>query len=454
MKPFLALGGLLALLACALPASAQQQPWSGASVLDDPEWRARFLGSYGVLSGVEPEITPDERALLPEVLELMDANPEAAAQLLESKIGPTSSAALDFLLANLLFQSGDEARAIERYRAALAKYPDFRRAHKNLGLLMVQKGDFPKALEHLTRALELGDRDGRLYGLIGHSYLNQEQNVPAEAAYRNALLLQPNVRDWKLGLARVLLAMEQYAEAAALFDQLLAEKPDDAASWMLQANAYLGMEKPMAAAVNLEAVRMLGKAQDSALVLLGDIYMNAGMHELARSAYVEVIDRDGEATRFDTARRAAELLTRARAWGEAQTVLATIDRRYPKLGLDDELDVLTLKARVARGQGREAEAAKLLETIVTRDGTRGEALLELASYHHGKGDLERALLFAERAQKLEDFSYQALLLQAQFLVSERDYKKATEVLRRAVAIKSEPRVERFLAAVQQAVPAE
>jgi tetratricopeptide (TPR) repeat protein len=442
---------LLAVLGVTPLASAQQQPWSGASVLQDPEWRARFLGSYGVLSGVEPEITADERALLPDVLALMETDPEAAAKLLESKIGPSSSAALDFLLANLLFQSDQQDAAIARYRDALKKYPDFRRAHKNLGLLMVQKGDFPAALEHLTRALELGDRDGRLYGLIGHSYLNQEQYVPAEAAYRNALLLQPNVRDWKLGLARALLAMESHKEAAALFDQLLAESPEDAASWMLQANAYLGMEKPMAAAVNLEAVRMLGKAQNSSLVLLGDIYMNAGMYELARSAYTEAIERDGEAAGFDTARRAAELLVRARAWGDAQKVLATIDRRHPKLGLDDELDVLTLKAKVARGQGRDAEAAKLLETIVTRDGTRGDALLELAAWHNGQGDLERATLFAERAQKLEDYEYQALLLQAQFLVGARDYKKATEVLRRATQIKSEPRVERFLAAVEQAV---
>ena len=450
MRSLLALG-LLAALALALPARAQQQPWSGASVLDDPDWRARFLGSYGVLSGVEPEITPDERALLPEVLALMETDPDAAAKLLEAKIGPNSSAALDFLLANLLFQGGREDEAIARYRDALGKYPDFRRAHKNLGLLMVQKGDFPKALEHLTRALELGDRDGRLYGLIGHSYLNQEQYVPAEAAYRNALLLQPNVRDWKLGLARALLATESYREAAALFDQLIEENPEDAASWMLQANAYLGLEKPMAAAVNLEAVRMLGKAQDSSLVLLGDIYMNAGMFELARGAYMEVIDRDGDAAKFDVARRAAELLVRARAWGDAQQVLAAIDRRHPKLALDDELDVLTLKAKVARGQGRQAEAAKLLETIVKRDGTRGEALLELADWHNGQGDLERAVLYAERAQKIEDFEYQGLLLEAQFLVAARDYEKATEVLRRAVQIKSEPRVERFLASVEQAI---
>ena len=100
------------------------------------------------------------------------------------------------------------------------------------------------------------------------------------------------MRDWQLGLARSLLATEEYKEAVALFDSLIAEAPDDPTLWMLQANAYLGVDEPLAAAVNLEAVRMMGKAQNSSLVLLGDIYMNAGMYELAKNAYLEVIRSD------------------------------------------------------------------------------------------------------------------------------------------------------------------
>ena len=245
--------------------------------------------------------------------------------------------------------------------------------------------------------------------------------------------------------------MEKYREAIALFDVLLEKQPEDATSWMLQANAYVGLDEPLAAAVNLEAVRAIGKAQPSSLVLLGDIYMNEGMPEFARSAYIDVIESDQGATRFETATRAADLLVRARAFGEAAAVLASIEKRYPELPEKDELQVLTLRAKVARAQGENAEAAALLESIVQRDGTRGEALLELAAYYRSQGNQEKAILLLERAARLEGYEYRALLDHAQFMVAEQRYDEATELLRRALEIRREPRVERFLARVEQAV---
>ena len=423
------------------------------AILRDPEWQKRFLGSYGFLSGAEPQISGTELELLREVIELMKVDTRAAAAMLSQGVEPDSSAALDFILANLEFQNGALEPAKKHYQSALAKFPDFRRAHKNLGLLLVQGEDFEAAAKHLAKAVELGDRDGRNFGLLGYCHLQRENPLAAEQAYRNAVLQEPETRDWQLGLARSLLAMEKYREAVALFDVLIEAEPDDTTVWTLQANAYLGLEDPRAAAVNLEAVRSLGKAQHGTLVLLGDIYMNEGMVDLAKDAYLTAIEQDAGGTRFETAVRAAELLMRSQSHAEAGEVLASIGKRYPKLSGDDELRVLTLRARQARAEGRDAEAARMLTSIVERDGTRGDALLELARYHHERGDAERALLMVERAEKLEAHGYQALLTHAQFEVAARDYAKASELLRKALEIRREPRVERFLARVEQAVRA-
>lgn len=453
----LALPLLLAAAASALSLERPERPgpeapWRGASILEDAQWRKSFLGSYGFLSGLEPEIQPTERELLREVIDLMESEPRAAAARLEQELGEGSSAALYFVLANLRFQTGDVAEAKAAYRTALEQFPDFRRAHKNLGLLFVQEGSCAEAAEHLSRAVELGDRDGRNYGLMGYCYINLEDYLAAEQAYRSAILQQPDEEDWKLGLARSLLAMEDYRPAIALFDTLLEEDPESGTLWKLQANAYIGVERPLSAAANLETVRMLGEADSSSLVLLGDIYMNEGVYELAKSAYLEVIERDGEAARFATARRATELLVRTRSFDHAQEILASIDAHYGKsLSRDDELEVLTLKAKVARGQGREGEAAELLERIVRRDGTRGEALLELAEYEESHGNTAKAELLLERAARLEDFEYPALLKHAQLLVAEREYPKAAELLRRALDIKREPRVERYLAKLDEVI---
>lgn len=427
-------------------------PAGGEPLLRDPEWRKRFLGSYGFLSGAEPQVNAAELALLREVIELMGTNAKAAVTVLEQQVNENSSAALDFVLANLHFQSGNLDAAQKSYASAIKKFPDFRRAHKNLGLLQVQKGNYRRALKHLSRAVELGDRDGRNFGLIGYCYVNLENYLAAEEAYRNAILQEPDTRDWKLGLARSLLAMEKYEEAVALFESLIDENPEDATAWLLQSNAYIGLEKPLAAAVNLEAVRMMGKAQPRSLVLLGDIYMNAGMPELAKDAYLEVVERDPRGAGFDTAYRAADLLVRTRAYDSAEEVLAAIDKRYGKgLSQDQQLRVLTLKAKVARARGQDRKAAELLESIVRRDGTRGDALLELASYYADHGQREKALLMLERAARLETYEYPALLARAQLMVTSKDYREAARLLREALEIKREPRVERFLARVEEAI---
>jgi tetratricopeptide (TPR) repeat protein len=443
---------LLLLALAAVPArAAESPPWDGKSVVEDPEWRQRFLGSYGFLSGAEPQVSSTEIELLREVIDLIEADPKAARARLVAAVGPGSSASLDFVLANLEFQSGENEPAAKHYRSAIEKFPDFRRAHKNLGLLLVQEGRFAEAREHLGRAVELGDRDGRNFGLLGFCYLQGEDYLPAEEAYRNAILQEPETRDWKLGLARSLLAQQKYADAISLFGGLIEANPDDATSWLLQANAYIGLEQPLAAAVNIETVRMLGKAQGSSLVLLGDIYMKSGMPELAKGAYLEVIEKDAAGAQFATAYRAAELLIRTRSWREAQEILASIDRRYAKqLPESEALDVMTLRAKVARAQGREQEAASLLEAIVKRDGTRGDALLELASYHQKQGNAEKAIFLVERAENVEAFAYPALLQHAQLMVSQKEYAKGAELLRRAIQIKSEPRVEGFLARVEEA----
>jgi tetratricopeptide (TPR) repeat protein len=317
---------------------------------------------------------------------------------------------------------------------------------------MVQVNEYAGAIEHLTRAIELGDRDGRTYGLLGYCYINEENPLSAEEAYRTAVLQQPDSKDWQLGLARSLLALEKYEEAAALFATILEKHPEDASIWKLQANAFIGLDQPLAAAVNLEALRMLGKADISSLVLLGDIYMNEGIRDLAKDAYLAAIDKDSDGTQFRAAYRAADLLFRAAAYDQSAEILASIDRRYAeKIGSEENLELMTLRARIARAQGRDAEAVAILDEIVQRDGTRGDALLELARYHRDQGNEQKALLLLERAQNLPKYQYDALIEQAQFLVTSGDYERAANLLRQALRLKSEPRVERFLARVESAV---
>ena len=114
---------------------------------NDETFVKKFLGSYGFLAGYEPQISDEEKDALRGLIDLIKVSPELAIQQLEPQITKDSSAAFDFILANLYFQNGNLGKAEQYYNNAIIKHPDFRRAYKNLGLVQVQKGDFNKSIK-------------------------------------------------------------------------------------------------------------------------------------------------------------------------------------------------------------------------------------------------------------------------------------------------------------------
>ena len=196
--------GFMAALGLLLPALGQAQP-SFANTLrfwNNPEFVNKFMATYGVKSEVEPKITADEKELFDELIPQIQANPTQAIATLTQAITPESSAALEFTLGNLYVQANDYPKGATQYRAAIKKFPDFQRAHMNLGVVLIQMNQHVEAQKELARTLELGGEDGNIYGLLGYCHLISENYLSAEAAYSKALLFSPDKNDWKLGLAQ------------------------------------------------------------------------------------------------------------------------------------------------------------------------------------------------------------------------------------------------------------
>ena len=416
----------------------------------DPAFIKSFTGSYGFLAGAEPVVSAEEIDALRDLIDIINVRPTAAITQLEQQITAETSAAFDFILANLYFQQGDLKKAEKSYKTAIEKYPDFRRAYKNLGLLQAQDDNFKDAVVTISTALAKGVVDGRAYGLLGYGYLTQELYYPAEAAYRQAILIQPEVKDWKIGLARCLLQTEQYTNAIALLDTLLKNEPDNTDYWLLQSNAYLGNNDSLAAARNLEIVRRMDKAKLETLTLLGDIYMNNELPDLALDAYLAA---SYKATPKDIKAilRAASLLNRSGNNEQATTMITRIrDGFAQQVTEDQELELLTLEAKIARASGDDAKAITILSEIVKRDSLNGEALIELGNYYAEQGDMARARTRFQEAEKIEAFERPALIAHAQALVREGDYAKAVPMLRRALQINSEPHIQEYARRVERA----
>jgi tetratricopeptide (TPR) repeat protein len=462
LKTTKAAGGLLIVLALSFPCvhaqetksdgPAPQTDWS-ASKLDiwnDPTFQKEFIAGYGINSEIEPHVTPEEVALLEKVRPLMADNlPKAEAMLLKG-LKPDSSPILYFTLGGIYFQQDKMPEALFQYLKAVEKFPNFRRAWRNLGLIHARQGKFDDAIRAFTKMIELGGADALSYGLLGYAYASKQDYQAAEAAYRNALLLQPENTEWRLGVTRCVFKQQKFEEAITLLETLIERYPDKADFWLLQAQAFLGVKQPLKAAQNLELVDRLGKAKADSLFTLGDIYLSENLIELSARAYVRAMDADA-AQPPAHAVRCAEMLAARGATAQAKEIVEHIKKtRKDAMAEGDRRGLLKLEARLAMSQGGDdVEAAKILEEVVKLDPLDGEALMLLGQHYARKGEPERAIFYYERAESIDAFEANAKIYHAQALVKTGHYTEAIPLLRRAQEVKPREDVARYLEQVER-----
>ena len=431
----------------------------------DPEFLRQFLGTYGVRSEIEPRVTPEERMEFEQFSKLMvtPVGAEKALALLEKSVAKAvdkkgvsrSSALYDFTIGSIYFQQDNLGAAVEWYDKAIVKLPSFLRAQKNLGLVYVRSNAFDLAVGPLTRAIDLGAADGLTFGLLAHAYAMTEQYVAAESAYRQAMMLQPESADWKSGLARCLFKERKFEEAAALCGDMIRREPSRADLWLLQANAWLSLKQPLKAAENYELLDRSGLANVACLNTLGDIYINEGVPELAVSAYLRALAKEGAGAEPATALRNAEVLAARSAYAEAGSLVARVKEVCgAKLSATDKKRVLKLEARLAAATGQnDAEQARLLEDIVALDPLDGETLILLAQHYARTGDIDKACFFCERAAGIEKYEAEAKLRHGQILVKNGKFQEALPLLKRAHELKPREDVQRYIEQVERAARA-
>jgi len=416
----------------------------------DPTFQRQFVGSYGVNAEIEPRVTPEEVTILEKIRPLMGTDLPKAEEALRKALKPTSSAVLDFTLGGIQFQQERTDLALASYRSAVTKFPSFRRAWRNLGLIYVRNNNFDEAITSFVKMIELGGGDAYSYGLLGYAYASKEDFQPAEASYRNALLLQPENTEWRLGLTRCAFKQKKYEDCAALLDVLIARYPDKADFWLLQAHTFMGMKQPMKAAENLEAVDRLGKSTVDSMHTLGDVYISENVLELAARAYQRAIDMD-VAQPIARPIRAAEVLAARGAVSQARRIAKHIRTVMGARISDDERGkLLKLEARLSMAEGESSdETAAVLEEIVRLDPLDGEALLLLGQHYTRKDQPDRAIFYFERAESMPAFEVNARIRHAQVLVGLGRYTEAVPLLRRAQESRPREDVARYLEQVER-----
>jgi len=405
----------------------------GKPDLYGPEFQKRFVASYGVLEDREPELQELEISLLEKIGPMVEENPEFAKSMLEGMLGEETpaTATFNFILANLYFNGGALEDALAEYDRAIEKFPTFRRAWKNLGMLKTRNADYEGAVEALVRCIELGDTSPDTYGTAAYGHLRVGNLMAAELAYNAAVMLEPNNIEWIEGKAQAMISGKRFREAVPLLEELLKRNPQRAIYRTFLANVYVETEQFLKAAQVFELMHSMGEGDMATRLQLANIYSLQGMYDLSVDTFVA-------AQRADLVSLLPQVLTTVRYLLEmeeleqAKRPFANLGPLGPLWSSENRTRYLLLESSFAARAGEsQLVEAKLVEAL-ENDPTEGEALVRLGSIHAERGEKAKAMFFFERAYSSENHEYDALILASEVLIGSKRFGESLDLLQRAL----------------------
>jgi tetratricopeptide (TPR) repeat protein len=130
-------------------------------------------------------------------------------------------------LANVLMKEGDEAGAVEHYRAAVAIRPVYADARFNLGVALGRRGELRPAAEEFEAAARLRPDDAAARYNLGCVRLSLGELAEADRAFAEAVRVRPDHREAWWNRGAVLLALGRPAEAAEVYARMADLWPGD-----------------------------------------------------------------------------------------------------------------------------------------------------------------------------------------------------------------------------------
>ncbi|MBV1796702.1 cellulose biosynthesis protein BcsC [Siccirubricoccus sp. G192] len=400
------------------------------------------------------------------------------------------------LLGDILLRRGDAAAAEARYRAALARRPDFGAALTGLQRALRLQGRGPEA-EALARRIEAPARNqppSRSTALREQAARAADPDA-ALALLRAAVAADPADPWARLDLARALRRQGRMAEARALVEERLGS-PDS-----LHAAAIFADEdgRPAEAVALLERIparlrtadmgRLAARARTAgeveaaaALARAGGIEGRARLLAIALrpdpsgagpAAVIRAFGAAGDGRSAEEAARAtlaanrnpspaariaiAGALLEAGQDGPAQSVLATLQGEA-RLSAEEQRQLLALQSGVAvRGsdrlneRGERAAAYDRLRPVLARDPSDAAANLALARLHQGARQPEEAGRIATAVLARDPRNLDARAGAVDAALAARELRRAEALVAEARALApNEPRVSLMEARVARA----
>ena len=320
------------------------------------------------------EVEPDSakaRQTESSLLLLANRTDDLAPQLSQLLEQDRANLPANLMQLNRILHRHTDKQAIQRLVDRVAMpYVDIPEAHFAMGLAALNADDDLRAQNEFSRALQLRP-DWEAAAIARAQVLARHGNAGAIASLEQFLASNPNAKDARLTLARLLIVERRYDEANTQFTRLRAEAPDDPV--VIYPAAILALQQE-----DLDTSRQLlekllasdFKDKTSLHYVLGQIDEQQKRPEAAIEHFTQVTGGD----QYVAARaRAAQILMQQGKSEEARKLL-----HVENASAEEQAQLAIAEAQILREAGRAAEGYALLEAALERQPDNPELLYETA----------------------------------------------------------------------------
>ncbi len=437
----------LSLIACGLSLLIMVSSSFGQESMPAPtiDIDAIVNDNLNFLKNREPEMTDAEYALYQKVVPLVLKRPEFALTLLETMLldDEPESPAFSYVLANIYYAQESFDQAESYYKRAIDDFPNFLRAWINLGILYFRQEQYNAAIPCFTKAIELGNTEAEIRGLLGYCLIKNRRPIAAEATYLQALSIEPQNSDWIEALASLYLESEQYNRAEPMIRALIEQNSKKMLNRRLLVSLMISEDREAEAITELEIARVMGISTPADDLQLAGLCAKNLLYAEAYQIFETLAPNHTDLIANQLFSYVESLISKA-DFAKAQQLLSVFKGT---LSPDATIRRLYLIAKIQKDTEEYSEALKTLRALFKLDPLYGPALMTAAVIHKDREEYTHAAQYFSQAQPIEDHTYIASIELANIALKKNDYREALKQLENALRIESTPELQTFKASI-------
>lgn len=287
----------------------------------------------------------------------------------------------------------------------IKQYPERAGARKLLGSVLMQQGEFNRAILILTPALNSSAGDVKLLSMLGTAYMNTGQYSRANTMLEKAVQISSDDPGLRTSLALNHLKAGNRQRAIGQLKEIFEQDPRQITAGIALCQSYLETGEFDRALRVAEKLSGLHPENTQLLTLLGSAQVRKGEYRDARATFDKALQRDPGYIQAHLSLGKLDILEhnfeRAR-----QRYTAILEQHA------DQADVMIEMARLEQVQGRDEEAIRWLEKVRDTHKDSIEASLYLADLYLRAGEPAQALEIARQVELASPQNQEAFAVSA------------------------------------------